>query len=193
MIKMNIKPENAVERLIVEQDEWQRGVRWGKRRPGHPEGQVLHHIVEVLANVERYFGDTPLRERLRLIALVHDTFKFRRDEPGIKRQPHGVYAREFARQFISEEGLLNVIEWHDEAYKIYRRGVHSADWHTATVRACELIDRLGSYIDLYLSFFLCDNRTGDKTPDSYDWFHSLVHATDRVFPETGGPHHDESK
>jgi hypothetical protein len=54
---------------------WRRGVAWGTPRSGHPEGAVIHHIVAVLENVDRVALDDGDRARLRLIALVHDTFK----------------------------------------------------------------------------------------------------------------------
>ena len=42
--------ENDTERRIVTDDEWRRGAAWGVPRPGHPEGAVVHHVAEVLAN-----------------------------------------------------------------------------------------------------------------------------------------------
>ena len=54
--------ETAVEHQIVADPEWQRGVLWGTPRPGHPEGQVVHHIEDVLQNVDVFFGNHVLSE-----------------------------------------------------------------------------------------------------------------------------------
>ena len=29
-------------------------------------------------------------------------------------------------------------------------------------------------VDLYLKFYRCDNATGDKEQENYDWFKSLI-------------------
>ena len=50
----------------MDDPDWQRGVRWGRPRRGHPEGTVLAHIHEVLDNVDR-LADSP-EQRARLAA-----------------------------------------------------------------------------------------------------------------------------
>ena len=32
---------------------------------------------------------------------------------------------------------------------------------------------MGDCLDLYLKFYRCDNATGDKLQDNYDWFMEL--------------------
>jgi hypothetical protein len=76
---MPIVPETLVEERIMADPEWIAGASWGVPRRGHPEGRVDAHVVEVLANVERVAVDRRDRERLRLIALVHDSLKHRVD------------------------------------------------------------------------------------------------------------------
>jgi len=85
MIEELIKPETELEKLIVSDPEFIEGANWGKPRPGHPEGTVLLHIVEVLKNVDKllenvhYDDAVPIRKNLRLIAICHDTFKYKVD------------------------------------------------------------------------------------------------------------------
>ncbi len=67
--------ETPLEDKIVRDPEFQDGLSYGKPRPGHPEGAVRFHIVEVLKNVEEFYGDSPHRMYLRLISNIHDTFK----------------------------------------------------------------------------------------------------------------------
>jgi hypothetical protein len=45
----------------------------GDPRPGHPEGAVVHHVAEVLTNVDRYNGPGEERRRLRIVGSTHDT------------------------------------------------------------------------------------------------------------------------
>jgi len=42
-----------------------------------PKGPIKFHIADVLLNVDRFFIDSPDRGTLKLITLVHDTFKAR--------------------------------------------------------------------------------------------------------------------
>jgi len=167
--------ETALEQAIAADLAWQAGMTWGEPRPGHPEGQVQFHIRDVLENIDRYFGDSTDRARLRLIALIHDTFKYQgiytpQDAP---KCSHGYAARQFAERYIHDKDVLEVIELHDEAYKAYRLLSQYGDHEAAERRAGELIIRLGQCIDLFMHFCLCDNQTGDKSTDYYEWFQAL--------------------
>ena len=48
-----IHPENESEKRMTFDSDWLRGVFSGKPRSGHPEGLVIYHIRDVLANVEK--------------------------------------------------------------------------------------------------------------------------------------------
>ena len=171
-----ICPESDLERRIVTDPVWREGVRYGKPRPGHPEGSVLAHIHEVLENVDRYYGDFPTREELRLIALLHDCQKSAvdRSRPKIGDNHHARLARKFAEQHIDAPHVLNVIEHHDDAYIAWRQAEESGDWERATDQAVSLLEKLGSDLPLFIAFYKCDNRTGDKSQASYDWFCTLM-------------------
>ena len=67
--------ECELEHQITQHSEWLEGIEYGEPRRGHPEGAVKYHIAEVLFNVDQFFIDSPERPRLRLMALMHDTFK----------------------------------------------------------------------------------------------------------------------
>ena len=172
-----IAPESELERRIMDDPEWREGVRWGRPRRGHPEGSVLAHIAEVLANVDRLAGSPEERERLRLIALVHDTFKAQvdRDRPKSGPNHHAAIARRFAERYVDDDpGLLLVVEHHDVPYALWRRGRRTGDWEASTRWARELIDALGDDLDLFLRFYRADNETGDKTDEDLRWFESVV-------------------
>ncbi len=177
----DVVPENDVERAIVSDPEWREGVRWGRPRRGHPEGGVLAHVHEVLANVERDAASPEQRARLRVIALVHDAFKSRvdRGRPKAGSNHHATIARRFAERHLDDAGVLAVIEHHDEPYAIWRRGDRTGDWEEADRRARALIDLLGGDLDLFLSFYRADNATGDKTDEDLRWFESLARPSPR--------------
>ena len=167
-----IVAETELERRILADPEWAEGARWGKPRRAHPEGSIAAHVAEVLEHVDRVAIDDEDRRRLRLVALVHDTFKHRveRRLPRVGRNHHGAIARRFAERYIDDAELLEVIELHDEAYNAWQKGQRDGNWPRAEQRAAALIQRLGRNLPLYLAFFHCDNATGDKRPDSYEWF-----------------------
>ena len=168
--------KTQLEQKIAADPEWQYGLEWGHSRPGHPEGRVVFHIREVLDNVDCFFRNSAHRSSLRLIALIHDTFKYKAAqlEPDTHKKSHGYVARKFAERYISDGGILEVIELHDEAYKAYRLMARYGNRQAAEVQATELITRLGKNLDLFMRFYLCDCRTGDKSTAHYEWFQGLV-------------------
>ena len=161
-----------VEDAIRADPDWQAGVRWGFVGPGHPEATVADHVDEVLANVENEAPE--LRERLRIIALVHDAFKDRVRwwQPG--RTDHARLAERFARRHVHDPGVLKVIARHDDAYRAWRLGDRRGLWWLARTRARALVADLGDDLELYRAFYRCDNATGNKTPAPREWFEALI-------------------
>ena len=117
--------ETDLERTIAADPAWQQGVIWGKPRYGHLEGAVQFHIADVLANIDRQQPLPDDRTKLRLIALVHDTFKYRVNElkPKMGNNHHAHIARLFAEKYIHDPVILDLIELHDEAYNSWRLGM----------------------------------------------------------------------
>lgn len=169
-----IEAETGLERRIVADPEWRAGAAWGRHTKGHPEDSVAEHVAEVLANVDRGAHDPATRARLRLIALVHDTFKHevRWWWPG--RGDHARLARRFAERYLDDEGVLLVVEHHDDAYRAWRRARRTGRWRAAERRAIALRDRLAEHLPLFLAFYRADNATGTKAPDDLRWFERLV-------------------
>ena len=164
---MAITAETPLEARILADPEWQAGAAWHEDHHGHPEDTIADHIEEVLANVDRYAQEDQ-RADLRLIALVHDTFKgrVRRWLPRVGPNDHGRLARRFAERYVDDPRVLDVIELHDEAYRAWKK--RDAD------RARRLIDRLGPALPLFRTFYRCDNETGSKAPDDRVWFESIA-------------------
>lgn len=172
----SIAAETELERRIMADPEWAEGARWGKPRRAHPEGSIAAHVAEVLQHVERVALDPDDRRRLRLVALVHDTFKHRveRRLPRIGHNHHGAIARRFAERYIDDPEVLDVIELHDEAYNAWRSGRRTRRPGKARTRAERLIERLGPALPFYLRFYRADNASGDKVPEPLRWFEELA-------------------
>jgi hypothetical protein len=169
--------ETDVERQIAADPEWRQGVEWGTPRRGHPEGAVKHHIAHVLANVDCEAADEEERRRLRLAALVHDSFKYRAAE-GTARvgSPghHGSHAARFLERFVDDPELVELVRWHDEAFAAWFGLNRRGDRRRAEERARALADRLGASLPLYLSFFRADNGTRGKSREAVDWFERVI-------------------
>lgn len=167
------KPETRLETRIFNDKSWQIGLEWGKPRKGHPEGKVKYHIREVLDNVEKVIEDDLMRYRLRLVTLIHDTFKYKEDLsfPRNWDKHHAALARQFAEYYVKDETVLDLIELHDEAYYCWRWQHRFNKPEIAQQRLNNLLKRIGQKnLQLYYLFFKCDTQTGDKTQEPVDWF-----------------------
>ncbi|MDX1911938.1 MAG: hypothetical protein SFV22_10655 [Saprospiraceae bacterium] len=165
-----LRPETDLERNLLALPEFTVGLWWGEPRFGHPEGTVALHVRELLDNIDLIpqlsTGD---RERLRIIALAHDTFKHAesRSRPRDWTKHHGVLARRFMESYTSDAVILDVIETHDDAYYKWLAERRRPSPH----RPLEpLLARVGHCLQLYYLFFKCDTQTGDKTQAPLRWF-----------------------
>lgn len=172
----SIEGETSLEARLMADPRWQRGAAWGEPRPGHPEGVVATHIADVLANVDALGLAPEERAKLRLVALIHDTFKNEVDErrPRSGENHHAMIARRFAERYSADADVLELIELHDEAYNAWAAGQRSGAWAKAEGRAHRLIARLGPRLPLYLQFYRADNATGDKVAEPLQWFERLA-------------------
>lgn len=168
--------ETDLEHRIAEDPAWQQGVVWGEPRTGHLEGPIMYHIADILANIDRQNPPPDIRRELRLIALIHDTFKYRVNEqkPKIGTNHHAYIARLFAEKYIHDPVLLNIIELHDEAYNSWRLGNYKNRWEHAEERIDNLLKRLGPSLPLYVRFFLADSQTASKDKRPVEWFLNLL-------------------
>lgn len=162
--------ETLMEKEIMKTDELIKGLMWGEPRPGHSEGQVVYHVKEIFDMINKKNYSATERELFRLIALVHDSFKYQVDlkKPKTGDNHHGWYARQFAGKFIQDENILEIIQWHDEPFNIHRCGKSKQESRLETL--------LGRPIDwkMFIGFISMDYRTGDKNNDSADWFLQIL-------------------
>lgn len=168
--------ETPLERAIVADPVWKRGAAWGWPRPGHAEGKVIYHVTDVLANVERYALSPEDRRDLRLIALTHDSLKFRVDPERSRsgENHHAARARRFAERYIDDERVLRIIELHDEGIHLWNRWRRTHDAHLIAMQLDTLLDQLGADWLLFVEFFRCDNDTPSKNPEPVLWFEEML-------------------
>jgi hypothetical protein len=176
MVRDLLKPETAMEASFLEDLTFYNGLLWGEPRFGHPEGQVVFHVAEVLENINQLPIDAEMRRKLRLIAYAHDTFKYIEDKsiPRDWSKHHGVHARRFLEQHISEIDILEVTELHDEAYHCWRFYAIAHDDVRSHEKLNSFFWRIEDSLQLFYLFFKCDTRTGDKIQTPIKWFEKLM-------------------
>lgn len=174
--ELGFEPESALERRIAQDSEWLGRVLQPLPRFGSPPViRLSSHIADVLHNIDLEAPDRHARERLRLIALLHDTFK---DDPspGVSGDyvVHGERARALAERFINDEGVLDVIYVHDEGARAWEIGAVLQDWNEAGRYAQELIEYLQGSLALFIHFWRCDAWTGTRLRDPIRWFEGFL-------------------
>ncbi len=171
-----LQPETDLERKLLEEPAFFRGLFWGVPRYGHPEGEIYKHIREVLANIDRLRLSAEERTQLRMIAYVHDTFKYKEDKtfPRDWSRHHGVYARRFLEHFVDDPLLLNIVELHDEAYYAWRTKYLFHRLDEGEARLQRMLGSVGDQRQLFYLFFKCDTLTGDKNPAPLKWFENTI-------------------
>jgi hypothetical protein len=171
-----LQPENDLEAQLLAHPDFLDGLFWGVPRRGHPEGEVYKHIREVLDNIDQLKLCDSERTKLRLIAFVHDTFKYIEDRslPRDWSKHHAVYARHFLANYIEDEDVLDIVELHDEVFHCWNWVFMCGDVKTGEKKLRALINRLGSNLNLYYLFFKCDTLTGNKTLSPLWWFEEKI-------------------
>lgn len=166
-----LAPETALEQRLLADAEVCEGMMWGTPRYGHPEGEVYKHVKDVLNNIDLLKISAQQREQLRLIAFIHDAFKYKEDRsrPRNWNYHHAVMARRFMDKYTDDKLVLTIIQWHDEAYYIWRDMEVAQKKERAQARLERLLDKLDQQTELYYYFFFCDSNTGDKNPAPVLW------------------------
>lgn len=165
-----LEPRDYLERIILRDPEVRRYLAYGKPRWGHPEGTVEAHVAELwelIDAIARLLTPDEIR-RLRLLALLHDAGKaisdWNADVPH-----HGVSSRRIAARFIDDAGLLEIVELHDEPYRLWKRERRSGEdvWEPLAA----VFTRVRPDFDLFVLFLTIDGSSGDKDPAPRLWLH----------------------
>ena len=171
-----LQPETDTEKKLIRDPEFRQGLFWGKPRYGHPEGKIIFHIAEVLKNIDLLDIDGSTRRQLREVAFLHDTFKHIEDmnRPRDWSRHHSVLARKFAEDFIEDELVLDIIEFHDEAFYSWRSQFVFGQKEKGEARMKRLLKNVEDKIQPFYLFFKCDTQTGDKIQKPLFWFEETV-------------------
>jgi hypothetical protein len=162
---------DIVERVLAD-PRYQKNVEYGKPRSGHPEGKVKAHIAEVVANLDvirpRLKSDEAYWKLLFLIH-VHDTFKAEagRSVTILDPRSHASLARKFAAEYTDDGDLLNMIQFHDENYALWKEFQRHGTYDAKRFQA--LLKRIEDW-DLFLIFTIVDGATTGKDKEKLSWF-----------------------
>lgn len=175
-IEGQLKPETDIEHKLINHPDFMKGLFWGQPRYGHPEGKIIYHIAEVLKNIDQLNINLHTGQQLRLIAFLHDTFKYLEDtkRPRDWSRHHSILALNFAKQFIEDEVVLKIIEHHDEAFYSWRMQYVFNKIVEGEKRIEKLKKNMGDDLQIFYLFFKCDTRTGDKNQKPLNWFEATI-------------------
>jgi len=168
-----IAPITEMEATILGQADLIQGLNWGRPSYGHPESAVAFHVLDVLKNIDKLELSLENKYRLRLAAITHDSFKYKecKIEKGYR---HGKLARNFLAQFTDDLLLLELLEWHDEAYHAWQLAFKHNNIILANRKIKQLLHIFGADITLFQQFFICDSATGDKIKHPVEWFAKVL-------------------
>ena len=161
-------PENEMEEALSRAPALLAGLAWGKPREAHPEGPVGMHVAQLLDEIEQSGVEGERRAKLRFVALLHDSFKYRvRDWlPRSGFNHHAMRARRFAERFTDDERLLTTIELHDRPYALWKKMQRKGRLNE---RAFEkMVARVPDH-ELFLRFVEVDGASEAKLREPIEW------------------------
>ncbi len=160
---------------ITKDDRYLRNLYWGKPRPGHPEGTVRVHIEELEQNLGLLCSDSNSEEYWKLKALihVHDSFKAEATPKVAITDPksHASIARAFLNNYCKDHDLLNMVQYHDEPYALWRQSCGKGKINES--RLARLIGNISDW-RLFLRFNVIDGVTDGKSIEPLEWANSNI-------------------
>lgn len=168
---------------IVRDERYQRNIQYGKPRRGHEEGTVAAHIEELTNNLEylnhKLSLPSELYWQLNVLIHVHDSFKAeaKRDSAILDPQSHASLARAFLAEFTDDEDMLNIVQFHDLGYAVYRKLKQTGKLDEKKLEhgLQQIKDK-----DLLLLFSVIDSCTASKGREMITWF---VEEVKNRYPE----------
>ncbi len=163
--------KETVEKMIVD-PRYVKNVEYGEPRSGHPEGKVKAHILDLEANLEvlkpRLSSETDYW-KLKFLIHVHDSFKAEAEPDTAIFNPrsHASLAKAFAAEFTDDADLLNMIQFHDENYALWKQFVRSGRYDGQQLDT--LLDAIEDW-NLFLAFTIVDGCTAGKERAKLAWF-----------------------
>lgn len=175
---------------IIADPRYLANIEYGKPRKGHDEGTVKAHIADLEENLYRLLnglGDAPGTPtqidtfwKLLVLIHVHDTFKGEAKQGSaiVDPQSHASLARAYLAQYTDDEDMLQITQFHDIGYAIYRKLEDTGrfDERRFLGTITPIRDK-----DLFLLFAIIDACTPSKDRKMIRWF---VERMNQHFPET---------
>jgi hypothetical protein len=163
--------KDIVEKIMAD-PRYQKNIEYGEPRSGHPEGKVKFHIAELVENLEKLAAHGISEEqywKLKFLIHVHDTFKADAtpDVAILSPNSHASLARKFASEFITDEDLLNMIQFHDVNYALWKQFKATGSYDLE--RFENLLGTIQGW-DLFLMFLIIDGSTKGKDRSKLIWF-----------------------
>lgn len=156
---------------VLADPRYLKNIEYGEPRSGHPEGTVRRHIAELEANLEKLAPRISVEQfwKLKFLIHVHDTFKAEAvpDSPIENPHSHASLARSFAAEFTDDADLLNMIQFHDVNFALWKQFAATGSYNPQRLSA--LLNTILDW-DLFLVFTIIDGSTQGKDPDKVHWF-----------------------
>lgn len=135
---------------------------------------IKNHISDLEANLEKlqHMGRIHSEDdywKLRFMIQVHDLFKAEAEKhtPTLHPRNHVSLARGYASQFTNDIDLQNMIQYHDENYKLWKEYQQNGSYNVE--RFQNLLDTIQN-LDLFLLFVIIDGCTKGKDQRKLGWF-----------------------
>ena len=163
--------KDIVEKIMAD-PRYQKNIEFGEPRTGHPEGKIKFHIAELDENLEKLVPRGISQEqywKLKSLIHVHDTFKADATPNSRILNPnsHASLAKKFAADFIDDEDLLNMIQFHDVNYALWLQFHRTGSYDVQ--RFENLLETIQDW-DLFLMFLILDGSTKGKERSKLIWF-----------------------
>jgi hypothetical protein len=165
---------NILQRIQAD-PRYLRNLDWGKPRRGHPEGTVRAHIRELECNLDQLRAKLSESECGKVMVLIHthDTFKAeaKLGSPICSPSSHASLARAFLAEFCDDVDLLNMVQYHDVPYALWRR--FSNTGCRDEQRFQQLVDTIVDW-NTYLAFLIVDGCTDGKSREPLTWWFAEI-------------------
>jgi len=167
---------------IISDPRYRKNIEYGEPRSGHPEGKVKYHIAELEENLDKLAARGISEQqywKLKFLIRVHDTFKADAtpDSPILSPNSHASLARKFASEFVDDADLLNMIQFHDENYALWKQFELTGTYDVQ--RFEKLLETIQDW-DLFLMFLVIDGKVQGKDPRKTGWFINEVRKYKRT-------------
>jgi len=162
---------------VIKHERYLKNIKYGEPRRGHAEGSVENHIKELEENLEKLREDDPFVEqfywKLKVLIHVHDSFKAEsaRNAPILDPNSHASLARAFLAQYTEDTDMLNIAQYHDIGYAVFRNFKDKGHFNYKRLDAA--LESIHNH-NLFLLFCIIDSCTVSKGREMITWLVKYV-------------------